>query len=105
MNIYTSAYILAGGQSKRFGQDKSLYSLEDRPLIQHVFDIITPLFPKIYIIANDPDKFNFLPVKVYPDLISGLGPAGGIYTALDHLKEDRAFIFACDLPYLNDGFI
>jgi len=105
MNKKISAFILAGGQSKRFGQDKSLYEFEGKPLIKHVFDTIKPVFSDIYIIANDFEKFSFLESKIYPDLIPKLGPTGGIYSALYNLKKERAFIFACDTPFVKKELI
>ncbi len=97
--------IIAGGRSGRFGSDKSLYIYENKTLIQHVFDAISPVFDDIVIVANDSEKFRFLEVPVIPDIIPGLGPIGGIYTAVEKLKAERIFIFPCDMPFLNTKFI
>ena len=49
----------------------------------------------------DYEKFG---LKVINDLIKDIGPAGGIYTALSHTKEELNFIVSCDMPYINkDG--
>lgn len=104
-NPVISAFIIAGGKSKRFGQDKSMYLFEDKPLIRHVFDALAPVFPKISIIADDTDKYNFPDVKAYPDIIPALGPIGGIYTALHYADKGKIFICACDMPFLNSDFI
>ena len=97
--------IIAGGKSGRFGSDKSLYSYEGKTLIQHVHDAISPVFDEIVIIANDTEKFKFLGLTVIPDIIPGLGPIGGIYTAVQKLAAERIFIFPCDMPFLNTEFI
>lgn len=97
--------IIAGGRSGRFGSDKSLYKFEGKTMIQHVFDAVSPVFEEIVIIANDSEKFSFLGVQVIPDIIPGLGPIGGIYTAVEKLEAGRIFIFPCDMPFLNTGFI
>ncbi len=97
--------IIAGGRSGRFGSDKSLYVHEGRTLIQYVFDAISPVFNDIVIIATDSEKFRFLGVPVIPDIIPGLGPIGGIYTAVEKLEAERIFIFPCDMPFVNTEFV
>ena len=97
--------IVAGGRSGRFGSDKSLYEFNGKKMIQHVFDAVSPIFDDMVIIANDAEKFRFLGVEVIPDIIPGLGPIGGIYTAVEKLPAERIFIFPCDMPFLNTEFI
>ena len=97
--------IIAGGRSGRFGSDKSLYVYEGKTLIQYVFDAISPVFSDIVIIATDSEKFRFLGVPVIPDIIPGLGPIGGIYTAVEKLDAERIFIFPCDMPFINTEFV
>lgn len=99
------ACVIAGGKSGRFGGDKSVFVYEGRPLISHVIDVIRPVFDDIKIIANDSEKFSFLGLEVVPDIIPGLGPLGGIYSALENIDCSRVFIFPCDMPYLNREFV
>lgn len=99
------ACIIAGGKSGRFGEDKSIYIHEGRPLISHVLDVIKPVFEDVILIANDSEKFSFLDLEVIPDIIQGLGPLGGIYTALEKIDCSRIFIFPCDMPFLNTEFV
>lgn len=70
-----------------------------------MYDAVTPVFDDIAIIANDAEKFEFLKIPVYPDAIEGFGPIGGIYTALQHCSEGRAFVFPSDTPNLNSDLI
>ena len=100
--------IIAGGKSGRFGSDKSLHEFNGKPMISHTYDAVKKLFDEIYIIASEVEKFSFLDVKVIPDIIPGLGPIGGIYTALEKIVEspaERVFIFPCDMPFLCSEFI
>jgi molybdopterin-guanine dinucleotide biosynthesis protein A len=99
------ACIIAGGKSGRFGSDKSIYVYEGKPLINHVLDVIKPVFDDVTLIANDREKFSFLGLDVIPDIIPGLGPIGGIYTALEKIDASRVFIFPCDMPFLNTEFV
>ena len=89
-----SGVILAGGQSKRFGEDKAFAQLDGVPLIYRVLKAIKYLFPEILLITNSPDQFRFFPAKVIRDDIPQQGPLGGIVTALDKAKHDRVFVVA-----------
>ncbi|OPX39960.1 MAG: hypothetical protein B1H13_08560 [Desulfobacteraceae bacterium 4484_190.3] len=35
------------------------------------------------------------------DIIKGLGPLGGIYTALQAIPTEYGFFVACDMPFLS----
>ena len=49
--------VLAGGQSKRFGQDKSQVQLGEKILIDYILLEILDQFNEILIIANNDIKF------------------------------------------------
>lgn len=100
-----SAYIIAGGKSSRFGEDKTLYMFRDRPLIEHVVEAIRPVIERITIIGDASGKFDRLGLPSHGDIISGIGPLGGLHTALKIADTDRIFVFACDMPGLNSGLI
>jgi len=100
-----TAYITAGGSSLRFKGDKSLFPYRGKALIQHVYDALSKLFPKVCIIANDYGKYAFLTTDVIPDLVQGIGPKGGLYTALVHARSERLFFCGCDMPHLSHGLI
>ncbi len=97
--------IIAGGTSGRFGSDKSLHVFNGKPMIQHTYDAVKPVFNEVYIIAPGGEKFSFLDAVIIPDIIPALGPIGGIYTAVESLDLERVFVFPCDMPFLNTDFI
>lgn len=99
------ACIIAGGKSRRFGQDKSLYVFNGKPMIGHVLDTVRQLFHRVAIISSDTGKFAFTGVPVYPDIIPDLGPLGGIHTALEHSAGRPVFVVACDMPFLSAHLI
>ncbi|MEI6127509.1 MAG: molybdenum cofactor guanylyltransferase [Pseudomonadota bacterium] len=103
--VEISAYITAGGSSLRFNEDKSLYSYHGKPLIRHVYDRLSELFPKVCVVANDAAKYVFLHAEIIPDRIPGLGPLGGLYTALDHAATEKIFFCGCDMPCISAGLI
>lgn len=97
--------IIAGGKSGRFGTDKSIHVYNGKPLISYVYDAVHPVIEEVFISANDHEKFRFLDLKVVPDIIPGLGPLGGIYTAIETFDIERVFVLPCDMPYLSTELI
>ena len=100
-----TAIVLAGGSSKRMGQDKSLLFADNLPMIEKIVRQLTGHFREIIIGANDIEKYRFLNLPVVPDLEKGKGPLMGIYSTLLHSKYEINFVVACDIPDLNMDYI
>jgi molybdopterin-guanine dinucleotide biosynthesis protein A len=96
----TNGYILAGGKSSRMGTDKGLLLIEGKAMIEYVIQQMQPLFSNLVIVSNNPEYEKF-GLKVIPDLIKDIGPAGGIYTALNHSDNQLNFIVSCDMPFVT----
>jgi molybdopterin-guanine dinucleotide biosynthesis protein A len=97
--------ILAGGKSLRYGRNKALVRIEGIPLIERVVNVMSSLFRRLILITNTPDEYAFLKLPMHKDLIKGLGPIGGIFTALMTIKNSAGFFVACDMPNLNPALI
>ena len=100
----TNAYILAGGKSSRMGSDKGLLLIEGKAMIQYVIEQMQSVFDNLVIISNNPEYEKF-GLEVIPDLIKDIGPAGGIYTALNHSETKLNFIMSCDMPFVTSAAI
>ena len=99
-NKNTNGYILAGGKSSRMGTDKGLLLIEGKAMIEYVIEQMQPIFDKLVIVSNNPEYEKF-GLKVIPDLIKDIGPAGGIYTALNHSDSQLNFMVSCDMPFVT----
>jgi molybdenum cofactor guanylyltransferase len=97
--------ILAGGQSRRMGTDKSFLLLDGKPLIQRVIDRASHLKMPLILIANDVERYQQFDVPVYPDIISGAGSLGGLYTALTHSQTEYTLCVACDMPQIKPALL
>lgn len=100
-----SAAILAGGQSRRMGQDKSFILLNGISLIQKVVTAIQPLNCPCCIIANTEERYLHFGLPIHPDEWPGGGSLGGIYTALVRAPAHRTLVVACDMPFLNPALL
>ncbi len=100
-----SAYILAGGQSRRFGENKALVTYKGRPLIEHVWQIVTGSFESVSIVAKADSPYRTMGYTVVDDVLSSQSPLIGIYTGLLDCKTDWAFFTACDMPFVTSKTI
>jgi len=105
MFFNATAIILAGGRSSRMGQDKSLLSTNDIPLIGKIASQLEGHFPEIIVSANDMEKYRVFASAGIPDLEAGKGPLMGIYSALLCSEHEINFVVACDIPELDMQYI
>ncbi|MDH7971867.1 molybdenum cofactor guanylyltransferase [Sphingomonas sp. AR_OL41] len=91
--------VLAGGQSRRFGSDKALAELDDRPLIAHAAAALEPFVAEVVICGRVFGDYVALADRPAP----GLGPLGGLAAALRHAADlgfDAVLSIGCDMPLL-----
>jgi molybdopterin-guanine dinucleotide biosynthesis protein A len=103
--------INAGGQSRRMGQAKALLSVpsgqQPLPLLVHTFQRLSHLAHETAVIAQDPAicaVADALGLACHGDRQPGLGPLGGLYTALPLVKEWLIWV-ACDLPLIQPALV
>jgi molybdopterin-guanine dinucleotide biosynthesis protein A len=97
--------ILAGGKSRRYGENKALVAVEGVPLIERVANVLGSVFHRVVLVTNSPDEYKHLRLPMFEDLVKGLGPLGGILTGLSVITEEAGFLVACDMPFLNPALI
>jgi molybdopterin-guanine dinucleotide biosynthesis protein A len=94
--------IVAGGGSRRMGQDKAFLPLNGKPLIQHVIDNLALLrADETLVITRTPERYTHLPLTTCRDLIPDCGPLGGLYTALTLAQHEHIAIVGCDIPFAS----
>ena len=93
--------ILAGGQSRRMGENKALMQLGDDSLIGHVIHRMRLITDELLLITNSPTEYGHLGVSMHGDIFPDTGALGGIYTGLTHASHDAVLCVACDSPFLN----
>ena len=106
------AVVLAGGQSKRFGEDKNQAKLGNLTLLEHVLAKVTKKFEKILIISNQNLNLKTLnSITIIPDCIQGnLGPLVGVLTAMKWIKKNNKqyqwiATFPSDTPFFDTSII
>lgn len=81
------AVVLAGGASKRMGQDKSLLMLDGKTMLDWVSEAVSSIGVPSSILRED--------------LVPGLGPLEGIRSACKQYNESRMVFLSCDMPFVG----
>jgi molybdenum cofactor guanylyltransferase len=98
-----TAFILAGGQSRRMGTDKAFLSYRNEPLIHYPIRSCQSLTSDVRIIG-EPARYAGFGLPVIPDSGESSGPLSGIHTALQHSPTRYSLVTACDMPFMSPDF-
>jgi molybdenum cofactor guanylyltransferase len=92
--------ILAGGLSRRLGQDKATLQLAGKPLALWVAECLAPLVAEFWLVTNAPTAHAPLSLPVLSDLESDQGPLGGLRTALFYSRTPWVLAASVDNPFI-----
>jgi len=93
------AVILAGGKSRRLGRDKAAVVLDGLPMLARVVRLAGTFCPGVAVSGRDPAPL-VEGVPWFLDETGGVGPLGGIVTALERFNTS-CLVLSCDLPLLD----
>ena len=99
--------VLAGGKSQRFGEDKCQVKLGDKLLIDYILSEIIDEFKEVLLISNNKIKYiNSNKISLVEDTKKGLGPLGGILTAMKWIRQNNKnykwiSTFPSDTPFFK----
>ena len=99
------AVILAGGLSSRMGVNKSLVKLQQKNLICHVIERISPQVNKVWISTNEIlDEYPHS-IQFSDTIYKKIGPLGGIYSALNKIESEWIQFCPNDCPFLPEDLV
>lgn len=93
--------VLAGGKSRRMGNDKAWLPFFGQPLLRHVAGTLANVTGEILVSGRDPSAFGF-DAPWLPDDEPNLGPAGAVLTVL-RATGRPCLVVSCDLPFLDEA--
>jgi molybdenum cofactor guanylyltransferase len=100
-----AAYILAGGKSSRMGRNKAMLEFGGAPLVARIAELAARVTGAQPTIVGRSDEYASLNLRVLPDDSPGIGPLGGIATALGDSRVKWNLILGCDLPFLTGDWL
>ena len=103
-------YVLAGGASSRFGQDKALAPLSGKPALARMLEVLGQSVVRETLVIGKRSSYGHLGPRCIPDKWPGEGPLGGIITALRSSGRSKYgyrwnLIISCDMPFLTKEWL
>ena len=95
-----AAFILAGGESRRMGTDKSQLVLEGESFLQRIAAKLASV-SKVVIVVGKLSPAPDTTLKHVPDVHPKWGALGGVHTALASCDAEWCLIVACDFPFVT----
>jgi molybdopterin-guanine dinucleotide biosynthesis protein A len=106
-----SAVVLAGGFSRRFGKDKGLLPLVNKPLVKHVLDAISPLVDEeLVVVSSQTQAENYKEatgsnVRVLVDSKNVQSPLVGASTGFKEANGQYSLLLPCDVPFVSTDVV
>src|SRR5262245_13674468 len=97
--------VLAGGASKRMGQDKAALQYHGESQLQWTYRLLNQYVDQCFVSVR-PDQRDDSTRASLPQIVDrqpGRGPIAGIETALSEYPDAAWLILACDLPFLSEA--
>jgi molybdopterin-guanine dinucleotide biosynthesis protein A len=99
--------ILAGGFSKRFGQEKGLIELAGKPLILHVLDRASKIVEEtVVVVSSEAQKETFERLlshkaSVVVDRHKAQSPLVGASAGFESARGEYSLLLPCDTPFAS----
>lgn len=94
----TLGVVLVGGASRRMGRDKASIEFNGSTLLVRACAVLSEVFTSVVISGGDTAPSG---IRLMPDLVSGLGPLGGLDTAYRTAAGRDVFLLAVDMPFVD----
>ena len=100
--------VLAGGRSTRYGSDKAFAELGGTSFVRRAARTLSSDTRRVVVVANDVEKYGSADLPVRPDRVAGIGPLGGLHTAVAWAQEEGlegVIVLATDMPFVPKSLI
>jgi molybdenum cofactor guanylyltransferase len=107
----TSAVVLAGGQSRRFGSNKLIADLDGAPLLHHALRAAAAVVDELIVVVGRtgaapplPDDLA-RPIVVIRDDADDPGPLAGVLGGAQGARGGKLLVVAGDMPMLRPALL
>jgi len=97
--VTIAGFILAGGESRRMGTDKSRLVLNGESFVERIAAELETVTSKVTVVGKETNSTTAL--QHVPDIFPKWGALGGVHTALASCEADWCLIVACDFPFVT----
>ena len=104
MNNTIYGLVLAGGESRRMGQDKAVLLRDGETQLAFLTGMLAQHVDRVFVSAreaqrNDPERTQY---DLIVDAVDAQGPVAGILSAAMAYPDIDWLVLACDLPNIDD---
>ncbi len=101
-----TAVLLAGGKSRRMGQDKATLLFRGSPMWQIQLQLLRELKPTELLVSAQADPpWRPSDAKFVADAEPSCGPISGIAAALSRISNDYLIVLAIDMPFMTESYL
>jgi molybdopterin-guanine dinucleotide biosynthesis protein A len=100
-----SGIVLAGGTSRRKGQNKAFLGVGGVPMVRRVLDALAAVCGQVLIVTKTPDVYEHLGVAIVIDQDPRQAALVGLSAGLRAMTTPHAFAASCDLPFLSSDVV
>jgi len=101
-----TAVLLAGGKSRRMGQDKATLLFRGSPMWQIQLQLLRELKPTELLVSAQADPpWRPSDAKFVADAEPSCGPISGIAAALSRISNDYLIVIAIDMPFMTESYL
>jgi molybdopterin-guanine dinucleotide biosynthesis protein A len=97
---HINGFVLAGGKSRRMGQDKGLMQLARQPMVLRAAEVLQSVVHRVTLLAP-PGIYGNLGLPVLADLWRDRGPLAAVCTGLASTDAEWNLFLACDMPQIS----
>jgi len=105
MEIEVTGVLLAGGKSRRMGEDKRNLAVGEQTLLERGLGVLRSIFHEVFVVIAQDSPPLSVDARVVKDRVPDCGSLGGVYTGLIEATTPYIFVAACDMPFLNQAVI
>ena len=105
MESEVTGVLLAGGKSRRMGEDKRYLVVGEETLIERGLSVLRSIFQEVLVVIAQDSPPLGVDARVVRDLVPECGSLGGLYTGLMQAATPWIFAVACDMPFLDHAVI
>ena len=105
MEIEVTGVLLAGGKSRRMGEDKRFLVMGEQTLLERGLGVLSSIFQEVLVVIAQDSPPLGVDARVVRDLVPDCGSLGGLYTGLTQAATPHIFVVACDMPFLDSAVI
>jgi molybdenum cofactor guanylyltransferase len=105
METEVTGILLAGGKSRRMGEDKRYLVVGEQTLLERGLTVLRSAFQEVLVVIAQDSPSLDIDARIVRDLVPDCGSLGGLYTGLIHATTPWIFTVACDMPFLNQAVI